>query len=462
MRIRTSGPLYDIWPGGQAMIHTHTEYPNEEGTYPEWGPSSADSEILMHHAVMEDMEKPPPPCGFKPCEHRKIHLESYLPDRIVCGNRYTNAANVQHTFCWEVPKSIILTTWLPEVKTYMDGLALGQPVEFTHDDFWRLSNAWTAMQPQIKPDMDLLVFLAEIDELPKLAASLAKKVKALFRERNIKRIADGLKLMIKAKGTGGATKVLLDKGSSKVAGQWLEFNFAIAPLVDDIIGMVNAILSFDEKLATLQKGADKPQKASKSFTTIEEEEPITLRADTCNHCPTVFSKPCLYWAQNSTYEGKHGFRARVIFPGGVTTRIGMTVFYRYSLPNWVAGLRGKISSLASSLGLSPGLDTIWELVPFSFVLDWVYPVQSILANVAYDPTPVKTEVLDICFTKRLERPILIQGRVHPCLYQGDRTLVSGKLVEYKRVVGSEFLTKIPSFRWPNWFQLSLGAALAKR
>jgi len=340
-----------------------------------------------------------------------------------------------------------------------------EDLSFTHDDFWRLSHAWESIKPSIEPKLDILVMLAEIDELPKLALSLREKLAVLFTgdstTRTIARLVDGLKAVKRKKGKGGLFKAIVDEGLTSVSGEWLEYNFALAPTVADLMGILNSIFTFRKELEDLIKGAGKPQKISKSFTTTDEWAPKEIFHNECARYPHCYATNKCPYHSDGDFKTCTGQRYQKLYPGGVTTRIGMTVYYRYSLPDYIVGLEGSIRALCSSLGLRPGLGTIWELIPFSFVIDWLLPIGSILERAKADPCPVKTEILDICFSKREEINFLIQGRTNTCAYNKDTTIVSGKQVRYLRVVGPEYLTMIPSFRWPKWFQLSLGAALAK-
>lgn len=57
----------------------------------------------------------------------------------------------------------------------------------------------------------------------------------------------------------------------------------------------------------------------------------------------------------------------------------------------------KCQYLMSSLGLTPGdiVSTIWELVPYSFVVDWFIPVGDTLQRITH--TPANFAVQDTCY-----------------------------------------------------------------
>jgi hypothetical protein len=410
---------------------------------------------------MKDEPFPPPPTGFKPCDHVKFNL-NWVGTRMPAAHYYYDSGGYQGVCSWDFSRSTWLS-WAEPLNAYLGEVREGlenKDLSFSHDDLWRLSQAWEKMKPKLEPQMDLLVFLAEFSEVPALLLSLKEKFLKVFTslgEDSIRYI-DGLKILKRSEGKRGVLKVVANETADSISNEWLEYNFALAPLVDDLIGLINGLLSFRKALEELEDGACKPQKAHASYTSTEEGYEV-LQAETCGYCASV-GGTCPYGAPVDDYESFTGTRCRILHPGGVTTRIGVTAYYQYTLPPEFQGLYRSISGLAGALGINPGVGTIWELIPFSFVLDWVWPIGNTLNKLKVDAVPVKTRLMDICFTKRVTTPILIQGR-HLCPLSQEQTYATGQLDQYKRIVGSEFLTSIPAFRWPNWVQLSLGAAIGK-
>jgi hypothetical protein len=339
-----------------------------------------------------------------------------------------------------------------------------------------LSSVWEKAKPKLEPNMDILVFLAEIKEVPELLKSILGKARYLLSD--VSEIAgklfkhvDGLKVLARHSdvGVGGMLKIVMDETSHAISQQWLEYNFALAPTVNDFIGGISALFEWEQKMADLIAGAEKPQKAHFSFAINEDISPHEICLADCKwFCIDRGHYPSCPWEGirgKSFYDEPNapGDAAVCTAPGGQETRIGLTVYYRYSLPAWVNDVSAKINGLAAALGCNPGLGTIWDLIPFSFVVDWVFPIGDILEKARIDALPVKTDVLDVCWTKRVTRSIVIHSSMGPCPFSRTPSAIyQGKLETFSRMVGEEPFTWIPAFKWPNWFQLSLGAALLKK
>lgn len=415
-------------------------------------------DCLQRSEVMEDVQHPPPPCGFKPCSHRKVNLAWNNSTQFPLNHYVQLGSEEQHSFLY--PAAF--------VYEYFD---LSQHVldthcseaEFSRDDLWQLAISWDRLKPQLKPELDLAVFLAEIRELPELAIDLYKRFDFLRRfwnkEEGITEILDGVRWFLKRrqkKSNRGIVRVTLDEAGNSLADEWLGYFFALKPTVDELLGILRALISTKKKVEDLISGAGKLHKVHSGFEYHEDLEPQVIEAMNCSYC----SGGCRFSETDGSYENARGWRCREVYSDMENT-CGITVFYRYSLPDWVESFPGKVNALLSNLGLSPGLDTIWELIPFSFVVDWLIPVGDVLAKLQLDPFPVKTEVLDICFSKRQKYKTVLQGRIG-CNIMPDVVYANVEVEKYRRIVGQELLYQIPTFRWPKWLQLSLGAALLKK
>lgn len=107
-------------------------------------------------------------------------------------------------------------------------------------------------------------------------------------------------------------------------------------------------------------------------------------------------------------SGEHPGGAR--WDGGLRTRIGK-VEERCGVVLYYAPQNAALASL-SKLGLANPAEVVWELVPFSFVLDWFLPVGDWLSTL---DAAVGYEFLDGCCTQ------FIRGyqRSVPRLYSED-------------------------------------------
>jgi len=305
-------------------------------------------------------------------------------------------------------------------------------------DYYSLTRVWEdRIIPRIRPELDLMVFLIELSDIAKLAQSLVRKVTSLPK-------------LLKALGKPGKIKlgVTLNKTLDSISDNWLEYNFALKPTVDDLLGILNGILQFRKKILDLQQGAGKIQKAWGGLTYPYDWTEQDWSVDcgyTCSGCTRA--------------SNRRGAYAYIRPVGEMYRRLGITVLYRYKLPDFLEGFSLSVNALLQSIGLVPGLEVIWEIIPFSFVGDWVLPIGDFLSKYRIDPVPVKTEILDICFTQKTY--LAAQVLYSPGCETDPVVLGTAERTFVQREVGPEFLTRMPHFQWPNLFQLSLGAALAK-
>jgi DNA-binding phage protein len=320
--------------------------------------------------------------------------------------------------------------------------------------------------------MDILVFIAEFRDVVDLFRSLVKKVSEVINAAvGLSQLArdwsryNGLlfkALRGKSRPGAGLVRLTVDKAFTRLSNEWLEYNFALRPLASDLIGILAALLDFNMKLQMLKSQANTILKIHRK---IDDEEWIPYEDLHVSEC--VFKNSlcapdkCLYKNRDeSRYEDCTGGAVRKRYATMHSTTRGLTVVYRYAWPKALDGLQGSIAALFSSLGLSPGADTVWELIPFSFVVDWFLPLQAWFAQFQSDPSAVKTEILDLCMTKRLRYSYDIVARPM-CPVNPEHVYGRVSVDHFRRAVGADLLTRVPLFKWPNWMQISLGAALIK-
>jgi hypothetical protein len=462
--MRTVGPEFTLYPKQQSY-YSAPGGASHDNLYPsDW---DSTFEAVNRQETMEDEMLPHPPCGFKPCEHVKLRGDWMKPGRYETSHFHPSSGLV-------ALQDYSMASLMEQsgLKPYLAGLHANPPgAELTHADKWQMSSAWERAKPRLKPDLDLLVFLAEIHELPKLAKSLLTKLTSLFgsgKAGKALKYVDGLRVLAQHEdvGKGGMLKVVADETMHLSSENLLEYNFALAPTVSELIGMLSAVFSWRTKLAHLIVGAEKNQKCHVSFDSSEELEPVLVSGASCTLCEDLWGGPCVYAEHrtadryvNSDVPGSYYYDT---CPRGVKTRVGLTVFYRYTLPAWVGDANTKINALAAALGINPGLGTIWELIPFSFVLDWIFPIGKILDRARLDAFPIKTEILDVCWTKKVTREVILHGRPFFCPRSASSvTFYQGTIETFSRIVGTDPFTWIPAFRWPTGMQLLLGGALTR-
>lgn len=177
----------------------------------------------------------------------------------------------------------------------------------------------------------------------------------------------------------------MSKGTNRkrVANAWLEYQYAVLPLVFDIYGT----------LENLERGVgEKPLLFSVQRTIGGPVDPNALAS--CNHSAYSCS-------------GRVRQSARVVFTG-----------------------QGGTSTLATleDLGVLNPWSVAWELVPFSFVIDWLIPIGKILSSYT---APLGVRFVDGYMDRVVSGSYT--ASVVPASYKGQVPSAKCKITAFQRV-----------------------------
>jgi hypothetical protein len=176
--------------------------------------------------------------------------------------------------------------------------------------------------------LDLATGLAELSQTAGMISAAAIKLGESF-------------LLAKAGKLGAAFSILFPKTKEDVASLHLAYRYGVNPLVSDIVGAA-------EHLAQLLHDIAPVRIKTKDTSYTETEEEI------------------------------------VIEPAGYNTITGINTITRTSkvIVKYSARYRVKFAmeSQLSRLGFTNPTNVAWELVPFSFVIDWFYPIGNYLSS----------------------------------------------------------------------------------
>lgn len=181
-------------------------------------------------------------------------------------------------------------------------------------------------------DIDLGVALGEARET---AAFVQSACLRLYRAYHAARRGN-LSGLVSALGLTKSPKPSKQRGRDvpdAAAGVWLEYSYAVRPLLADVYGAMSA----------LEKRHQRP-------TIVERQARSSHEYDAAIATSGVSAGGCDYeWAFRGTLTARHVISFEIANP------------FTYSL---------------SQLGLTNPLNVAWELVPFSFVVDWFIPIGS--------------------------------------------------------------------------------------
>lgn len=186
-------------------------------------------------------------------------------------------------------------------------------------------NRWKATRPSMESKLNLSVSLAELRDIKRMWDILPARHFSCRNWREVLHYANG---------------------------QHLNWNFGWRPFLSDVKETIGQICTFEKRLEKLLNGADRP--LMKRF----RDQPTSLSQT---------------WEESLTQYPAE----RVCFELSGEVKHTSNFHYSYDLPPYGADeLRSR--AWLDALGINPGIDTIWQLLPWSFVVDWFYNVGGLL------------------------------------------------------------------------------------
>lgn len=169
-----------------------------------------------------------------------------------------------------------------------------------------------------------------------LLNALAERKQTISTLANlIKRLVTAC-LMLKKANLAGALQVMFPTTGKGAANDWLMIQYGLKPLISDINGVIDH---------------------------LKEWEPLTFDVK-------VKSKEVL-----PTTVEEYSFNSGIAMSGKKKTQTTVTVIYKVRLHT-----KDNFARNLTRLGLTNLNATAWELIPFSFIFDWVFSISDYLNN----------------------------------------------------------------------------------
>lgn len=149
------------------------------------------------------------------------------------------------------------------------------------------------------------------------------------------------------------------------SGEYLNYQLGIAPLIGGLSEFHAASLKAEEALEQLSRDSGRMIRRGYEFPDVE--------TDTTDVVGGVFPHPDIGLVSKQVSTGTRTTRRRV------RKQIWFSGAFTYYLPD-KGGLMRSIRELDQVYGVVPGLDTGWELVPFSFVADYFVNLGDVFKN----------------------------------------------------------------------------------
>jgi hypothetical protein len=315
--------------------------------------------------------------------------------------------------------------------------------------------ALNSIMPGIKSEMSLLNSIIELKDfrgVVKKARSTVLRVRDLtahlprrFWARNV--LADlkrgWLAYIAQIKKMSGSQRAAL--GARYAAENYLQWKFAVAPLIGDVLSAMRALSTLEKRLNRLitNEGRVRVGHWSTSFQLYPPEK----REYTYSLGPPLYQ----YLSVDSWTKSEIG---------ETVTQFHCEVRYNYNLTNYQRE-HARMLSYLDAFGLSLNPAVIWNAIPFTFLVDWVIGVSRFLDQFDVGNMDPKINILGALWSARHRRKIT-WSKIHES-YEGvafDKS-ISMPVIEEDAYMRHLFNPGISSFVTSGLSssEVTLGAAL---
>lgn len=158
----------------------------------------------------------------------------------------------------------------------------------------------------------------------------------------------------------------LKKGD--LGGEYLNYQFGIAPTISDVQGYLETSRRAEEILAQWKR--DSGRRVRRRYTFPAQEETYTVSG---SGYPYVGATQLnAYLSQQGTITRTTKLRRNVWFSGA----------YRYYVPPSATRLLEKAREINRLYGVVPTAETAWELLPWSWLVDWNVNLGDVISNLS--------------------------------------------------------------------------------
>lgn len=208
---------------------------------------------------------------------------------------------------------------------------------------------WNRFRPT-KPIADLGVFLGEFRDIPRTLKGTAKAFHNLWRTM------------------GGSMSAFAPK---HVASNWLNTQFGWLPFLNDLRKFHKLTVSLDERLKRLRRNNGRWERRGGTVQTTSELQRVHEFNNTVGLWPGLTTK--LYTIPLQGYWHMDTFTTNSTWFEGA---------FRYWIPGKPDNWYWRARATAMLYGLTPVPSLIWELTPWSWLIDWWSNAGDCIANIS--------------------------------------------------------------------------------
>jgi hypothetical protein len=208
------------------------------------------------------------------------------------------------------------------------------------------AKGWNKFRPT-RSGADLGVFLGEIHEVPRMLKTSAKGFADLWRSM------------------GGHRSNFAPK---KLANHWLNHQFGWLPFLADLRDLYKTTKSLDSKLKQLRRDNGRWIRRRGTIGMESESEVLTEQDTSCGLYPIASSY--LYSYPYGSSRVTKNFSRHSWFSGA----------FRYWIPAKPDSWYWNARAIAMLYGVMPSPSLVWELTPWSWLIDWCADVGDAINN----------------------------------------------------------------------------------
>lgn len=255
------------------------------------------------------------------------------------------------------------------LSTYIDVPEKGLTGRRVYSGYWIPVSPWTAthiavpsmsyldamgtkgiaLSSPTRPQAGLTQFVAELKELPKAP------ILGLY----------------KAISAGGRKKDLFRKAKSGVGHEYLNFEFGWRPLFKDMEDFHKSAMNASKTIDQLLRDSGRPVRRKRQL--VEQKSQGSERIGFANHIGAgPDTNHLVAIDKDRTIDSS---TLSVWFEGSFT-------YFISAGDNWVSQAKRNEQILSKMYGTRFGIDTLWELTPWSWALDWVGSIGDVARNLA--------------------------------------------------------------------------------
>jgi len=161
--------------------------------------------------------------------------------------------------------------------------------------------------------------------------------------------------------------LIKERSTNSIGGEYLNYQFGIRPFISDYKKYNYAFNKSDEIERHLIAGSGKLIQRSVSLL---NEETVTQSSSTVNLYPLI---PWVAASRNQVLET-------------ITTRVSREVWfsgtYSYLYKPSSNPIKNQLDRLRHVYGIDPSISTSWELMPYSWLVDWHTNIGTVLENMS--------------------------------------------------------------------------------